>query len=68
MIGHERRDRAALLLMMISVRGCELTGAMVNVKWVRPLIDRTYSVDDIRAGHMRLESNETFGKVVLLVG
>jgi putative PIG3 family NAD(P)H quinone oxidoreductase len=35
---------------------------------VQPIIDSTYSLDEIRAAHARLESNETFGKVVLLVG
>lgn len=34
---------------------------------VRPVVDSTYAIDDVRAAHERLESNETFGKVVLLV-
>jgi len=34
---------------------------------VRPVIDRTYALNDVRAAHERLESNESFGKVVLLV-
>jgi putative PIG3 family NAD(P)H quinone oxidoreductase len=34
---------------------------------VRPVIDRTYALDDVRAAHERLESNESFGKIVLLV-
>jgi NADPH:quinone reductase len=34
---------------------------------VRPVIDSIYNLDDIRAAHLRLESNETFGKVVLRV-
>jgi putative PIG3 family NAD(P)H quinone oxidoreductase len=32
---------------------------------VRPVIDRTYPIDEIRAAHERLESNESFGKIVL---
>jgi NADPH:quinone reductase len=34
---------------------------------VRPVIDRTYALDDVRAAHERLESNESFGKVVLQI-
>jgi putative PIG3 family NAD(P)H quinone oxidoreductase len=33
---------------------------------VRPVIDRTYSIDEVRAAHDHLESNESFGKVVLM--
>jgi len=34
---------------------------------VQPTIDSTYSLDEIRAAHARLESNKTFGKVVLMI-
>jgi NADPH:quinone reductase len=34
---------------------------------LRPTIDRVRALDDIRVAHERLESNETFGKVVLRV-
>ncbi|HYO99396.1 MAG TPA: NAD(P)H-quinone oxidoreductase [Pyrinomonadaceae bacterium] len=34
---------------------------------VRPVIDSVYDMRDIRAAHLRLESNETFGKVVIKV-
>ncbi|HKP71757.1 MAG TPA: zinc-binding dehydrogenase, partial [Pyrinomonadaceae bacterium] len=34
---------------------------------VRPVIDSVYDMRDIRAAHLRLESNETFGKIVLRV-
>ena len=34
---------------------------------VRPVIDSVYDMHDIRAAHLRLESNETFGKIVLRV-
>lgn len=34
---------------------------------VRPVIDRTYQLSEIREAHTRLESNETFGKVVLMI-
>lgn len=32
---------------------------------VRPVIDKIYNMGDVRAAHQRLESNESFGKVVL---
>lgn len=34
---------------------------------VRPVIDQTYAIDEVRAAHERLESNASFGKVVLLI-
>lgn len=35
---------------------------------VRPVIDRVYRMEEVRAAHERLESNESFGKIVLLMG
>jgi NADPH:quinone reductase len=32
---------------------------------VRPVIDRAYPLEEIRAAHERLESNESFGKIIL---
>jgi NADPH:quinone reductase len=34
---------------------------------VRPVIDRTYPLAEVRAAHTRLEGNASFGKVVLIV-
>lgn len=34
---------------------------------VRPVVDCVYPMDEVRAAHLRLESNETFGKVVLKI-
>ena len=34
---------------------------------VRPIVDSVYSIDDVRAAHQRLESNKSFGKVVLTI-
>lgn len=34
---------------------------------LRPVVDRVYALDEIRAAHERLASNETFGKIVLKV-
>jgi NADPH:quinone reductase-like Zn-dependent oxidoreductase len=33
---------------------------------LRPVVDRTYPLSDARQAHLRLESREQFGKVVLL--
>ena len=35
---------------------------------VRPVIDSTFDLQDIAAAHRRLESNATFGKVVVRIG
>ena len=35
---------------------------------VRPVIDKVYGMDEVREAHSRLESNESFGKVVLMIG
>ncbi len=34
---------------------------------VRPVIDKVFSMKEVRAAHQRIESNESFGKVVLLI-
>lgn len=34
---------------------------------LRPVIDRVFKMDQVRAAHDRIESNETFGKVVLMI-
>jgi NADPH:quinone reductase-like Zn-dependent oxidoreductase len=33
---------------------------------VRPNVDRVFNFEEVRAAHERLESNESFGKVVLV--
>jgi putative PIG3 family NAD(P)H quinone oxidoreductase len=35
---------------------------------VRPVIDKVYSLDEVREAHERLESNASFGKIVLKIG
>jgi NADPH:quinone reductase len=35
---------------------------------VRPVIDKVYPMTEVRAAHERLESNEGFGKIVLMIG
>lgn len=34
---------------------------------VRPVIDRAYKMEEVRAAHERMESNESFGKIVLMI-
>jgi len=34
---------------------------------VRPVIDRIFPMNDVRAAHERIESNESYGKVVLII-
>src|SRR5256714_5736461 len=34
---------------------------------VRPVIDRVFPMEEVRAAHERIESNESFGKVVLMI-
>ena len=34
---------------------------------VRPVIDKIYRIDEVRAAHERLESNASFGKILLMI-
>jgi len=34
---------------------------------VRPVIDKIFRIEKVRAAHERIESNESFGKVVLMI-
>jgi len=34
---------------------------------VRPVIDKIFEMKDVRAAHERIESNESFGKIVLTI-
>jgi len=34
---------------------------------VKPVIDRTYQMEEVREAHARMESNENFGKIVLMI-
>jgi len=34
---------------------------------VRPVIDKVFQMKEVRAAHQSIESNESFGKVVLLI-
>ena len=34
---------------------------------VRPVVDRVFELEEVREAHARMESNETFGKIVLMI-
>jgi NADPH:quinone reductase-like Zn-dependent oxidoreductase len=34
---------------------------------LRPVVDKIYSIDEVRAAHERMESNASFGKIVLTI-
>jgi NADPH2:quinone reductase len=34
---------------------------------VRPVVDRVFKLEEVREAHLRMESNESFGKIVLLI-
>lgn len=40
---------------------------LLENRTIRPVIDRVYKLEEIREAHTRLESNESFGKVVVLI-
>ena len=40
---------------------------LLEREMVRPVIDKVYSMDEVRLAHERVESNESFGKVVLKI-
>jgi putative PIG3 family NAD(P)H quinone oxidoreductase len=35
---------------------------------IKPVVDRVYKIEEIREAHARMESNLSFGKIVLLIG
>ena len=40
---------------------------MLAAETVKPVVDRVYSLDQIRDAHERMESNENFGKIVIMM-
>ena len=34
---------------------------------LQPVVDRIYKINEVREAHARLESNESFGKIVLMI-
>ena len=35
---------------------------------IKPVIDRSYALTEVREAHRRMEANENFGKIVLMIG
>jgi len=71
-----KRKRAAIIGTMLRTRSIEEKAdatrrfaaavlALVSRGRIRPVIDRVYPIDQVRDAHERLESNPSFGKIVL---
>ena len=72
-----KRKRAAIIGTMLRTRSIEEKAdatrrfaaavlPLVSRGWIRPVIDRVYPIDQVRDAHERLESNPSFGKIVLM--
>ena len=75
-LGIALSKRATLIGTVLRTRSldekAEATGAfarnvlsMFGANTLRPVVDRAFSVSDVRAAHQYMESNESFGKIVL---
>jgi NADPH:quinone reductase len=75
-IGRMLRKRATIIGTMLRGRSIEEKATatrffaaavlpLVSRALIRPVIDRVYSVGQIREAHERMESNASFGKIVL---
>jgi putative PIG3 family NAD(P)H quinone oxidoreductase len=75
-LGLLMRKRAAIIGTMLRTRSIEEKAdatrrfaaavlPLVSRGWIRPVIDRVYPIDQVRDAHERLESNPSFGKIVL---
>jgi putative PIG3 family NAD(P)H quinone oxidoreductase len=75
-LGLLKRKRAAIIGTMLRTRSIEEKAdatrrfaaavlPLVSRGRIRPVIDRVYPVDQVRDAHERLESNPSFGKIVL---
>ena len=71
-----KRKRAAIIGTMLRTRSIEEKAdatrrfaaavlPLVSRGRIRPVIDRVYPIDQVRDAHERLESNPSFGKIVL---
>ena len=72
-----KRKRAAIIGTMLRTRSIEEKAdatrrfaaavlPLVSRGRIRPVIDRVYPIDQVRDAHERLESNPSFGKIVLM--
>jgi NADPH:quinone reductase-like Zn-dependent oxidoreductase len=75
-LGLLKRKRAAIIGTMLRTRSIEEKAdatrrfaaavlPLVSRGRIRPVIDRVYPIDQVRDAHERLESNPSFGKIVL---
>jgi putative PIG3 family NAD(P)H quinone oxidoreductase len=75
-LGLVMRKRAAIIGTMLRARSIEEKAdairrfaaavlPLVSHGKIRPVIDRVYPVDQVRDAHERIESNASFGKIVL---
>jgi putative PIG3 family NAD(P)H quinone oxidoreductase len=75
-LGLLQRKRAAIIGTMLRTRSIEEKAdatrrfaaavlPLVSRGRIRPVIDRVYPIDQVRDAHERLESNPSFGKIVL---
>jgi NADPH:quinone reductase len=75
-LGLLMRKRAAIIGTMLRTRSIEEKAdatrrfaaavlPLVSRGRIRPVIDRVYPIDQVRDAHERLESNPSFGKIVL---
>ena len=78
-LGLLMRKRAALVGTMLRGRSIEEKAEatrlfassvlpLVSGGAIRPIIDRVYPANEIRDAHARMESNASFGKIVLTFG
>lgn len=67
-MGTVLRSRALEEKMALARAFSEAVLPLFEAGRIRPVIDRVYSFDEIREAHSYLESNQSFGKVVLRWG
>lgn len=67
-IGTVLRSRSAIEKAAATRRFEKHVLPLIRRGLVRPVIDTIYKMEDVRAAHERLESNASFGKVVLMIG
>jgi NADPH:quinone reductase len=66
-IGTVLRARSTEEKALATRRFAEHVVPMLASGAVRPVVDKIYSIDEVRAAHERMESNASFGKIVLMI-
>lgn len=67
LMGTVLRSRSAEEKALVTRRFIAHVVPLLETGRVRPIIDSTFPMEEVRAAHERMESNEGFGKIVLLV-